>query len=282
MIIVKLQGGLGNQLFQYAFAASLSLEYNLPVKADLLAYKHDRKRKFALKSLGSEVPEASAQEIECLLRQCRKPHRWWNPNRNYELVENQSEFFQYHHKYVHMAKPKAMFVDGYWQNFLYFERLNITELLNYTHKESELKIIEEINVNNSVAIHVRRGDYVTDPSVNQIHGFCGLDYYNEAVSKIKEEVKEPHFYIFSDDIEWCNSNFKGQEYSFISTGDECSDFMLMSSCKHFIIANSTYSWWAAYLGVENWTRQMVIAPNNWFLTSNWETAGLIPTNWKVI
>ena len=138
--------------------------------------------------------------------------------------------------------------------------------------------------NNSVSVHVRRGDYVLDKNTQEFHGVCGVDYYLDAIKLIASKMDDLLLVFFSDDTEWAIEEFKNLPYSLIfidhNKGENSwKDMFLMSNCKHNIIANSSFSWWAAYLNQNQ--NKMVIAPKQWFAdpTKNSETSDLIPESW---
>jgi hypothetical protein len=138
-------------------------------------------------------------------------------------------------------------------------------------------LIEE---SESVSIHVRRGDYVNNPKVNEYHGSLQSDYYLKAIEVINNKVSDSKFYIFSDDIEWVRDNMFGDLNAvFVKTTSDEEDMYLMSKCKHNIIANSSFSWWGAYLNSNE--SKLVVAPVQWFKNAemNEKTLDLVPTNW---
>ena len=155
------------------------------------------------------------------------------------------------------------------------------KLLRFSKIKDKLhqKYLNLINNKNSVAIHIRRGDYLNDPKVRCIHGILGSDYYKKSINYIKKKVKNPFFFIFSDDIELVKKNFSffnNKKYIFIDTKSSINDLYLMSNCKHFIIANSTFSWWGAWLSKNK--RKIVCAPKRW-LRARISTPDIIPESW---
>ena len=134
---------------------------------------------------------------------------------------------------------------------------------------------------NSVSIHVRRGDYLTNPVTFQTHGLCDIDYYKKAIDEILDLVDKPHFFIFSDDQSWAKSNIIfGAPTDYVMHNNSLKnyeDLRLMSYCRHHIIANSSFSWWGAWLG--NNPEKIVIAPKKWFNDPKIDTTDLIPDTW---
>ena len=148
---------------------------------------------------------------------------------------------------------------------------------------ADKKVLEDINTTNSIAIHVRRGDYVSVESVAQTHGVCSLNYYRRAIDFVTHKVENPQFFIFSDDPEWVSEHLStGYPTSYvIHNGPEeaFQDLRLMSLCQHQIIANSSFSWWGAWLNKN--AEKIVIAPRRWFLDKR-NTSDMCPENWNRI
>jgi hypothetical protein len=148
-------------------------------------------------------------------------------------------------------------------------------------KGKNLVIASEIKMKNSVSIHIRRGDYLHNKKNTSLYATCNSKYYFEAIKIINSSVEKPFFFVFSDDIPWAKKIFKNMRNFKFITGNcgELSyiDMQLMSLCKHQIIANSTFSWWAAWLNKND--NKIIISPKNWFLKNNFDTSDLIPATW---
>ncbi len=177
---------------------------------------------------------------------------------------------------------------GYWQSEKYFRDIRETILEDFTFtpplNSRNQKILEKIKKTNSVSVHVRRGDYVMDPKTHEFHGVCGPDYYQKAVKVVSKKVENPTFYFFSDDIRWVEKNLKTKvENTYVdwNTGEKSFvDMQLMSSCKHHILANSSFSWWGAWLNRNK--DKMVVAPKQWFQDPSMDTRDLIPEGWLTV
>jgi hypothetical protein len=179
--------------------------------------------------------------------------------------------------------PDNSYLDGYWQSHRYFERIS-----NLLHDEFKLKedSVEhnyglecEIKDSTSIGVHIRRGDYVTNIKSAKYHGICSMDYYNDSFEYMSKIISNPKYFIFSDDINWAINNIKiNYPIRFISTNMKIPhyDLSLLSLCKHQIIANSSFSWWAAWLNKN--LNKIVIAPKKWF-TKDKDANDLCPTNW---
>lgn len=266
MKIVRFLGGLGNQMFQYAFYLSLSKNFRA-VKADLSKFKaYELHNGYELdKVFGIQLTEASKFETRLLDSQDRK---WWYRklrkilNKKNAYTE-EKELFNYDKDIFKDKKDRLYW--GYWQNINYLTEITPILKKEFTFKpeldSKNRETLIAIDQSNSVGIHVRRGDYVNDPLLG---GIASLDYYLSAIELIIQKVDNPSFFIFSNDINWCKENFNLARTSYIhgNNGNKAYiDMLLMSKCKHQIIANSSFSWWAAWLN-EN-PEKTVIAPKKW-------------------
>ncbi len=143
------------------------------------------------------------------------------------------------------------------------------------------EMLREIQACEAVAVHIRRGDYVSNPVTAAVHGACGMDYYREGLSRLDQVVTRPHLYVFSDDIPWVRENLKTSHpvtYVDHNSADEpCEDLRLMSACKHFVIANSSFSWWGAWLSA--FPGKRVVAPKRWFATDSKDSRDQVPDSW---
>jgi hypothetical protein len=282
MIIIQIKGGLGNQLFQYATARQVSVNQNVALKFDF-TYLHNQQiysntvRYFELDKLNVNANIASEREISTVKKQ-----RWLNYLLHNVYQERSLRF----DKNVFKA-GKNCFLSGYFQSEKYFINIRDILLKELTFKEPLLdqyfiKTTETIKNCNSVSLHFRRGDYITNETANKTHGLLPLEYYEKAVKLISEKVKNPFFFVFSDEIEWAKEHFKSEfPVVFVEKSDDNlhSDFRLMSLCKHNIIANSSYSWWAAWLNQND--NKIIISPQKWFSNEqkNLQTSDLIPEKW---
>ncbi|MDP3043073.1 MAG: alpha-1,2-fucosyltransferase [bacterium] len=284
-IIIKLQGGLGNQMFQYAVGRHLSHITKAVLKLDIASFKDDPKRNYSLGCFNLQKFFATDEEIRWFKKYQRKPGKiWFLYNR---LVADETKYvkerqFHFDQKILQL-KPPAHF-DGYWQTEKYFKDIAETIRKEFTLKNSlsnYTKLLQaDIMSKEAVSIHVRRGDYISDKHTNEWHGSCSIEYYNQAIQKIAEHVKNPHFFIFSDDPAWIKKNILPP---FPTTCLPCNaeypeeDLYLMSRCKHHIIANSSFSWWGAWLNPNK--EKVVIAPKRWFQAPKMDTNDLIPNSW---
>ena len=288
MKIVKILGGLGNQMFQYAFYISLRAKYpNDRIKVDCSYFKGyplhnglEIQRIFEL-----ELEQASFAELTSVT---------W-PLYNYRLYQlgkrilpiRKTHYFEMSNSnFDDNILKKECYLDGYWQNECYFENCRDTIrkiyhfILPLNLKNYDIK--EEVKSVNSVGLHVRRGDYLKH---KMYMGICEKDYYIAAIKYIRQHIDNPCFFVFSNDIEWCKGNINNamndcsvkyidwnvNEQSYI-------DMQLMSECKHNIIANSSFSWWGAWLN--NNPNKIIVSPKKW-LNSNLKNSPQCP-DWILI
>jgi hypothetical protein len=287
MIIVQLKGGLGNQLFQYAAGLSLGQHHHVPVKVDINELKEaDKKiktqRSYELDKLIEPPLVASEEEIEFFTRQnilnkyldkLRSSHR--------RLIYNEKKF-QFDKNFF-SAGPTT-YLKGYRQSEKYFISIEEKIRFEFQLKPALLQNVQayvgQLASEESVSIHIRRGDYA-NALVQNYHGTLNEEYYQAAINTISAAIKNTSFYIFSDDIKWIKDKLKfSRPVEFISgsvTKTPYEDFYLMSRCKHNIIANSSFSWWAAWLNSN--PGKIVIAPKKWFNNAPYDTRDLIPEGW---
>lgn len=299
MIIVKLCGGLGNQMFQYALGRQLSILKGTPLKLDLSWYQDmgtSTPRKYELDAFGISSIEASDDEIQAvknsapsLLFRLRK-HILRQPIPYYKQREvYEPDTFRF---WPEIFKcPRNSYLVGYWQTYKYF-----ADIANVIRDDFSVKMpIEPTNDNllshikktEAVAIHIRRGDYASNPTTNQHHGLCSIEYYEQASYLMLKKIPAPHFFMFSDDLDWVRKNISIKApttYVDINTQDKgYEDLRLMTHCKHFIIANSSFSWWGAWLA--NFESKTIIAPKKWLSkpgASNKNMRDLLPESWLTL
>lgn len=256
MIFLKIQGGVGNQLFQWAYAYKLSKTHEVYIDKSLYDPQTldtgVTKRDFILDTIIKKpLPHVN---YEVYQKFKNKPIRKIVDSFCYEEHDFKSEYNYY--------------IDGYWQSEKYFHdaREEIVKLLNWPSTEC-------VNYNNSCSIHVRRGDYL---KYQNIYHIPDIDYYNNAI----EIINPPgNIFIFSDDIQWCEHHFKSNKCIFIKNDIAIQDLRMMSLCTNHIIANSSFSWWGAWLNQNK--NKIVVAPRLWFANDT-STKDLIPRNWIII
>jgi hypothetical protein len=296
MIIVRLRGGLGNQLFQYAAAKALADHHHTELKLDLYTYTRHRYRKFELSRFNVDAPEASRSEVHRFTGS-NPLVRYLNKRENYMRCPKVFAQPHYHFYQDFFSLPADLYLSGYWQSEKYFHPAAAVIRSQYAPKapldERTRAMQQKMRSENSVAIHVRRGDYTSAATYSSFFGTLSKEYYDNAFARMKEHLADPVFYIFSDDPAWCRQHFAGIEVIDFNKGDDAfKDMLLMSSCRNNIIANSTFSWWGAWLNSN--PDKKVIAPRQWFrenyLTRKtpvypcrfYNTSDLIPESWERI
>lgn len=286
-VVVGLSGGLGNQIFQYAAGRALSLRLGAPLKLDTSWFTGQKNRTFALD------PFAIAGET-CTSRSLT-PH-WFKPfeskvSRRLFTSRMGAKIFREPHfhfsaSFEDISSP--IFLEGYWQSPRYFQEAtahiqNDLEILGTVPSPCQA-MLEAIQSSQSICMHVRRGDYVSSAITAKTHGTCSQDYYIQGITSLIKDMVSPRCFVFSDDPEWVRENVTlpcSMTVVDINSGDEAHwDLFLMSACDHFLIANSSLSWWGAWLGRN--INKRVIAPRNWFLDSDKDTRDLIPQKWERI
>lgn len=291
MIIVRLQGGMGNQMFQYALGRVLAIKNNVPLGLDL-TFLLDRTpmpsyftfRDYNLGDFNIEATIVSKKDIPFLYRKYNFGifMRYIDFIRRRLLSTEGKEKKGYVFDSAILELGPNAYLEGWWQNPTYFENIKDVIRKDFTLKNlpsNNIQILaNEISKTNSLCIHVRRGDYVG----NKNHEIVDKEYYTKGIEYISKIIRIEKIYVFSDDIEWCKNNFSfdfqtmfvGGEY--VGKKDE-GHIYLMSLCKNFIITNSSFSWWAAWLGTN--PKKIVIAPKQWLPDITVDTNGLIPDNW---
>jgi hypothetical protein len=290
MVIVRLNGGLGNQLFQYAAGRRLSIFHRTPIKIDLGIYDYHKLRCYSLTSFRIKESIATKSEVAKAQEKYLKnslggiPGLIWKFKwrRRWSLVK---EFYlgPYNPEILHTTRN--VYLDGYWQSEKYFIDVQDVIRQEFTVRNElsfECKAIAAlITSTNSVSLHVRRADYVSDSETHQTHGVCNLEYYKKCIDLVKTRVSNPYFFVFSDDISWCKENLHFDvPTTFVTHGGakgDYEDFRLMSLCKHNVIANSSFSWWAAWLNTN--PDKMILAPRKWLNDSKYNTQDVIPDRW---
>jgi len=284
MIIVRFNGGIGNQMFQYALAKRLALKFGVDIYADLQDYKTNHGHPFGLELFGFNLPSSNKKDL-ALFDSFNNNNIAFRIKRLFlkpVLIKEQK--FTYDSQVLEKAS-KYSYLDGYWQSEKYFieVRKDLIKDFEFIHEpSSETKnILEVIKNTNSVAVHFRRGDYVTNPSTLKFHGICSRDYYHRSFVHMNKSIEKPNYFVFSDDIEWVknNLNISGNINYIEHTNVQSSweDLLMMKNCKHNIIANSTFSWWGAWLGDQD--GRIVIAPNKWFANKEIDDSDIVPDRW---
>ncbi|RZB35282.1 MAG: hypothetical protein SRB1_01050 [Desulfobacteraceae bacterium Eth-SRB1] len=268
MIIINLMGGLGNQMFQYAAAKQLSIIHNTTLKIDASNFKKltsNNEHVFQLDCFRITTQQASKEEVNKyktpgsrlrnLIGLVSRTLPGHATDKNLDLLYEEPDGSAFKDVFLDLGPDRYLI--GYFNSYKYFSAIRDILINEYTPKSDisapAQEMIKQIENTNSVSIHIRRGDYFSDPGVRQcIEGIITDNYYHNALEYIFQRTNTPHFYIFSDDMPWVIKNFRvpaSVTYVNINPPQRgLEDLWMMSRCKHNITAGgSTFSWWAAYL-----------------------------------
>jgi len=286
MIIVNLKGGTGNQIFQYALGRHLAIKNNDTLKLDVGSLDRANKvgdiyRPLQLDVFNIQKNYATEDEVRRLKYPFGVISKAWR-YLSFKLSRDKNTLF-----YPHVLNWKGnIYLDGYWQSPLYFDPIRDTLLKELTLVKPlsapAAAIAAQIKQSTSVSLHARRGDYVKNPRVLYEFGMCSQGYYEAAMKKIETIAPNPTYYVFSDDIEWVKNNLPvGSSAVFVKDPaiTDTEELMLMSLCQHNIIANSSFSWWGAWLNQN--PHKQVVAPTPWFDHQAYDPS-LIPPSWVTI
>jgi hypothetical protein len=294
MIIVNLKGGLGNQMFQYAAGRRLSEIHKTELKLDCSFLssrdqgEHVTLRAYELSALKIKAEVASNEEVRKLKNFPNRVMSKFIPFYSHNPYVKERYF---HFDHAIMTLKDNRYLDGHWMSEKYFKDIEPIIRREFAFQNQVLASAKElesrINNSNAVCIQVRRGDYVTNPNVAKVHGATSMEYYNNAIAFVQNKIKDPVFFVFSDDSNWCVENFKGLSPAFFvekelenSTATNSDYLQLMKQCKHFVISNSTFAWWGAWLSDHR--DKTVIAPREWFSLKSIRTEDIYPEAWQKI
>ncbi|MFC1960138.1 alpha-1,2-fucosyltransferase [Chloroflexota bacterium] len=299
MILVYVRGGLGNQLFQYACGRTLAKRLGTEFKLDLSWFETQNSRQYRLNDFNVIENIATPAEIELAHASTLKPPRmrdylkpagmrnylrWLKKGRQWHYFQ-EPQLTRYYQAIDHITADEDVYLVGYWQFEKYFidqaafirNEFKLTEPLP---PENE-SLAAEMQNSQSVSIHIRRGDYVSDPRFAPTHNVCTPQYYQRAMQYISQKITTPRFYIFSDDPEWCQQNIHSDYPIKIVSNNQSLpqyDLILRAKCQHHILSNSTFSWWGAWLN--NNTNKTVVVPDKWTHGLSTEERNIIPAHWN--
>lgn len=285
MIVVRLHGGLGNQLFQYAFGRALAIKHGVPLQMDIRDYRKEPQHGLLIQHfniLGDFLSSMNSRFIPDITRQARW-QRWiwnWIPT-HLRWVREKPFGFQAHW----LEAGKSTYLDGYWQSESFFREVTKTLREEFTLKVPPSMATQEIAAQmrqaRSVAMHIRRGDYVTDPHASKIYLPLSLSYYERCLKDWASEQRQVKVFVFSNDIDWCKKQIRWQyptvfiDHTTPATAHE--DLYLMQQAKCCITANSTLSWWGGWLGQK--TDHVVYTPAKWFYPNTLDDRSLACDGW---
>lgn len=299
VITTFITDGLGNQMFQYAFARSLQLKTNNELQFALSSFKNDAaNREYGLSNLCIDdsvriISDKEAEKKMLFVKIFSKIHSLTKSDESKRIIDKKliNSFGTNVYDFFDISKvkfSKDICISGQYQNHRLFEEYKETikkELkVKVQPSEQNEKKLKEISSENSVCVHIRRGDYL---DARWAHlNVCDDKYYYEAMKTISEKTENPVFYVFSnthDDIEWIKNCYDFSQYNvkYVDLNNpDYEELRLMYSCNHFIVSNSTFSWWAQYLGEHE--NKLVVAPSKWNKRENVDDTGIYMDNWILI
>lgn len=292
-IIAQLQGGLGNQLFQYATGRALALQKQVPLLLDhswyAQTYDDVTPRELLLSELNTKGALISFQpQMQRPKRMRRLGQQFW-PINPFIFVEQTPYRFDTRLSKSPAFKQQNLYLMGYWQSYKYFESIKPilqSEISPKRPLDSHYQhYLQQIQSTSSAMVHVRRGDYVNLAVAAKVHGFIGIDYYVEGMKLLLEKNPQTHFFVFSDDIEWAKENLPHSEkstfiHSLDSSDSVIQELELMTHCQNHLIANSSLSWWAAWLSKN--PNGTVLCPKKWMNDASLDLNDLLPSSWQRI
>lgn len=281
--IVKFNGGLGNQMFQWAFGYALEKETGVETLFDMSFFEKKYARPYELDIFNLKVNFVENILLKLQLKLMWKFRKNLKNKSFLGLTFFSEPHFEYY-KYALKVKPNT-YIEGFFQTEKYFKKYEeeIRQAFTFKNKPEKFNqdIIDEMENSNSVSIHIRRGDYVQKKRYQDVYATCSMDYYKRGADYIAQKFERPKLFVFSDDIQWVRANWDlPYETVFIdnNSGDKSfEDMRLMSNCKHNIIANSSFSWWGAWLNKN--PQKIVIAPQKWFNDKKINQEDVIPETW---
>jgi len=287
LILVRLYGGIGNQLFQYAAARRLAYKHKTDLKLDITAYREYKIRKYSLNVFNIKECIASPDEIErfrSVPKIIKIDGRYYMEKKKERVVVEK----HFHFDPEILELPDNVYLTGYWQSEKYFKDIEDIIRQEFSIKppqtEKDKEILKLIKATQSVALCVRRGELVTNVAFYEAFGFCKLDYYHRCISYISRIIPSAHFFVFSDDFSWAKkylpTDFPMTFVDHIESSRSHENLRLMSNCRHYIISNTTFGWWGAWLNRDR--KKIVCVPKKWFKGFKGNTKDLFPAGWVKI
>jgi Glycosyl transferase family 11 len=286
VVFTQLNGGLGNQMFQYAAARALALRKGAEVVLDLTNYdvlNTSRPYQLHVYPLGARTTTVA----ERIVLRIAKKHAARFSRIRYKLpvVPRIYDERHFHFDEAIGEQTPPVLLRGYWQSERYFADAADVVRREFTPSAPRdalnAEMAHRIMAVEAVSLHVRRGDYVSNAGTNAFHGVCPLGYYRDAVALLRGRIADPHLFVFSDEPDWVRANLKFDlplTYVSINPGDRAfRDIQLMRLCQHHIVANSSFSWWGAWLNPS--PRKIVIGPKRWIADLRLRTVDLMPPSW---
>ncbi len=284
-VSIRLVGGLGNQMFQYSAARAVALRSGVSLKLDLSWFGADPDRKYALYpfSIDAETCIANTQPPKSLVARISRRIRRGSVSRMGGAAYYAEKSFLYDPAIETLQPPVEL--DGYFQSERYFAVYREQIIQDFTLREgpepAARELLDRICSSEAIGLHIRRGDYVSNAATNAYHGTCAMDYYESGLDAVRQGMSRPQCFVFSDDPRWARENLRTDiptTFVDVHGADRAhEDLRLMRACKSFVIANSSFSWWGAWLGQSD--GKVVVAPTRWFKDEKMDTSDLLPDDW---
>lgn len=280
MIVTRIHGGLGNQMFQYAAGRRASISAGVPLGIDLTAMADYDKRIYGLDQFVL-TPNARPVDGSAFSKGRGLVHLWRKITKTYR--DRREKGFPFDPDVLNL-KPPARLI-GYWQSEKYFADVTGTIRSDFAlvrpMASERQAVLNRISACNSISVHVRRGDYVSVPKYASVFGTCAPEWYRRAVDIASEGVTDVVFFVFSDDVQWAKENLdlpgRVEWVEPLPDKRDAEDLYLMAACRAHVIANSSFSWWGAWLDPREESR--VVAPSRWFLSGDFDARDLVPERW---
>jgi hypothetical protein len=288
-VTTKLLGGLGNQMFQYAAARALADRNASDLLLDVGEFAHYTLRRYELDamrvraSVQAAVPAASPAPPRPIARRAKAVWQRFVPQRLQPVTVYREPSFAFDAGLLRQRPPVQL--EGYWQSEKYFRDAADAIRRDFTLADepdaANREILQRVQRTVAVSLHVRRGDYVANPTTAAYHGTCSPEYYRKAVDHIAQRCGPLTLFVFSDDQDWVRTNMP---FAHPTVHVGCNppdrgawDMHLMKHCRHHIVANSSFSWWGAWLNPS--PDKIVVAPRRWFTDPAIDTSDLVPAGW---
>ena len=295
LVVSRLSGGLGNQLFQYAVGRHLALLNQACLKLDPSGLTDHIPREYRLHhfDIAGEIAKPSDLRAFKLLRKFKSARFRFSASKPNSIKIGSNSYIQNHSLSFDpdvLGERGKIYLHGYWQSERYFSSISdliARDLRVVTPPSLANKALgQEIKGATSVSIHVRLKDYFSDEATRRVHGVITKEYYQRAIRHVLSRIADPHFFVFSDEPERASDliPLREERMTHVTANDAVSDyedFRLMSLCRHHVIANSTFSWWAAWAGNRR-NGGIVVAPSPWFATGTRAFGEIVPASWTRI
>ena len=284
MLVIRLQGGLGNQMFQYAFGQAIAAKVCGPVYYDDSSFVTDALRDREIDAWQVEIPLVPVAVRHRFPKKFGGLGLGSNLLRGSMPLSRVREKRPYRFDQRYLQERRSAYYDGFWQNQSYFEAVADKLREKFQPRQPlgnhSTKLLSQIEKNHSVNVHIRRGDYVNHP----VHYVCDMTYYEQAVSQLLSKYTGLHLFVFSDDPEWCEKNLDFPCPMTIVDSRRGAppheDIFLMQHCRHHVIPNSSFSWWGAWLKHDS--SGEVYAPDRWFADESFGGDAIAPSHWQRI